>query len=180
MGCRLPDFRAPCRVLPVAFQPRRWWQRLEFRRRPSCQYIVIDQPESKSVLDCAHLRKEYFHDEGRTFISPPFFYPYAYGIHFYIPPDKLLRITEIYPSSIWRALVNYKIFLKEEIAPASDRPSSFKFRSGAWTASVIEARFEGLSVDEEYMEYILTHHDQWFKGFFPSGQFTRQSSYNLP
>ena len=131
MGCRLPDFRAPCRVLPVAFQPRRWWQRLEFRRRPSCQYIVIDQPESKSVLDCAHLRKEYFHDEGRTFISPIFFNPYAYGIHFYISPYKLLRITEIYPSSIGRALVNYKIFPKEEIAPASDRPSSFKFRSGA-------------------------------------------------
>ncbi|KAF8960604.1 kinase-like protein [Flammula alnicola] len=51
---------------------------------------------SKSVLDRAHLRKEYFSEEG-----------------------KLLRIADLYPSSIEMALANYKILPEDEIAPAA-------------------------------------------------------------
>ena len=119
MGCRLPDFWAPCRA--IAFQPRRWWRRLAFRRRPSCQDLGIDRRAVQlPVLDRAHLRQKYFNDEGRTGHPLPFlFYAQADGIHIYIYPDKLLRITDLCPLSIEQALANYKILSKEEIAPAA-------------------------------------------------------------
>jgi serine/threonine-protein kinase SRPK3 len=103
---------------------------------------------SKSVLDRAHLRQEYFNDEGRTghFIHfpPSLFYPQADGIYLYIYPDKLLRISDLYPSSIELALANYEILPKEEIAPAasfikaclrldsSDRPSARELELHPW------------------------------------------------
>jgi hypothetical protein len=70
--------------------------------------------------------------------------PLLFLIDLYLYPDKLLRITDLYPSSIEQALENYKILPKEEIAPAasfiktclrlnsSDRPSARELELHPW------------------------------------------------
>ena len=90
--------------------------------------------------------------------------------------DKLLRISDLYPSSIEEALANYKILPKEEIPPAAsfikaclrldsyERPSARELELHPW----LKGAFCGWAIWHIYP----THCGH---GFFPSGRFTRKN-----
>ena len=90
---------------------------------------------------------------GHSF-PPLFFNIQVYGIHFYISPDKLLLITDLYPSSIEQALGKL-----QDIAERRDRSWFGQASISARDLELHPWLKQGLK-NEEYIEYILTHHDQ--------------------
>ena len=85
---------------------------------------------------------------GHSF-PPLFSNVQVYGIQFYISPDKLLLITDLYPSSIEQALGKI-----QNIAERSDRSCFGQASSSARDLELHPWLKQGLK-DEEYMEYSI-------------------------